>query len=83
MFSQLFMLHAYNIHVCFVCKRCGNDDAYLARAIQYALRIALHKTKQRSLFNKAVEKSESDKNKILFNSTIKIKWRNDLSIIHT
>lgn len=40
MFSQLFMLHAYNIHARFVCKPRGNDDAYLARTIQCALRIA-------------------------------------------
>lgn len=56
MFSQLFMLHAHNIRVCFVCKRHGNDDAYLAWAIQCALRIALRKTRRGSHFNTAVEK---------------------------
>lgn len=38
MFSQLFMLHAYNIHVRFVCKCRGIDDAYLARAIPMRLK---------------------------------------------
>lgn len=53
MFSQLFMLRACNIRVRFVCKRRGNDDAFLAHAIQCALRIALHKTRRRMHFNTA------------------------------
>jgi len=47
MFSQLFMLHAPHIHIRFVSKQRGNDNAYLARGIQHDLRFALRKTKRK------------------------------------